>query len=289
MRDGATPDVRDYGPVSLPLWRALRAADGPLTIAALHKLIGADKNAIAHRIRNWRRVGFITVTPATARRFAIAPGSQHLETAPTQGPLSRDAWAALRRLGGAGTFAEILAECGADDRPLYCRLRRWKSRKHLIVSPAVKQSFSLSPQAPAGDVPPKVPVDGRVVSARSGKDRMWAAMRILKTFDMPLLLITAEVNIRQATEFVSMLCRADYVRKVDQPMSPSKASPTGMVRSHATYRLIRNTGAKTPSTSNGGTTRHPSPYLLDRNLNELIELPWVRPRQPTEIETSDGR
>jgi len=288
VTEASASDVRDYGAVSVPLWRALRDAGRPLAIAELRALVGCRKGAIDCRLRQWVRAGLVEIVPPEPRRFEIAPASAQLEQAPTQGPLSRDAWAALRRLGGKATFPDILAASGADDRPLYCRLRRWAKRRHLIVTPAVQRRFVLSADAPTGDAPPKVQDDGAAAAARTAKDRMWSAMRVLKSFDLPLLGITAEVNVRQATEYVSALRRAGYVVKVDHPMAPSKVSRSGMVRSHATYRLVLNTGPKAPSTSSSGTTSLPEPYLIDRNTGETIRLGWVRPRDKRAGEASHG-
>lgn len=277
MTDAGRSDARDYGPVSLPLWRALRNADRALTVAELHELAGAGKNAVAHRLRQWKRAGLVEIVPPEPRRFAIAAASKDMEHAPTQGPLSRDAWAALRRLGGSATFPEILAACGADDRPLYCRLRRWAKRRHLTVTPGSKRRFVLSADAPASDAPPRVSADGPSAAPTTGKDRMWSAMRVLKTFDFPLLTIVAEVNVRQVNDYVSSLKRAGYVAKIDHPMAPSKTSPSGLIRSHGTYRLLMNTGPKAPTTASG-TTSSPEPYLIDHNTGDRINLGWVRPR-----------
>jgi hypothetical protein len=110
--------------VSGPLWKALRDASGPATVNELHRASRARPNAIQQRLRRWSRVGFVEVLPAEPPTYAISAKAAHLAEAPTSGSLSADAWAAMRRLGRAATFEEIVAASGASDRPLYCRLRR---------------------------------------------------------------------------------------------------------------------------------------------------------------------
>jgi len=71
-------------------------------------------------------------------------------------------------------------------------------------------------------------------------------------------------------------------------VTPSRRSPTGAVRAHATYRLVRNTGRKAPGLyyrpRKGG-----GPVLVDRNTGETIPMP---PRQqrlgPSDMAAANG-
>lgn len=78
--------------VTLPLWRALRAAPEPLTIRELHLASRAHPNAIQLRLKRWERAGLVTILATNPRRFKMPEGAP--ETPPTvnrrgeQGPAS---------------------------------------------------------------------------------------------------------------------------------------------------------------------------------------------------------
>lgn len=261
------------GAVETPVWRELRAAAEPLTVDDLRQATGADPNAIQHRLKRWERAGLVMILPPEPARYAFSPKSAALKTAPTIGSLSDDAWGALRRLGGEATFDRILALSGAEDRPLYCRLRRWQRRGHLVITEGRPRRFKLSPAAPDVAEPPRVSIDAQVAPRlRTAKDRMWAAMRVLKRFDLPLLMITAEVTNRSATDYVAALACAGYLR-VNRHIRGG-ADPE---RVHATYQLLNNSGPKTPATYRDRATGERR--LNDRNTGQLMILVARQPRR----------
>ncbi|HYD12716.1 MAG TPA: hypothetical protein VEC11_07700 [Allosphingosinicella sp.] len=260
--------------VAVPLWRALRGSEAPRTVNELHRASRAHPNAIQQRLKRWSRVGLVVVTPAEAARYEISDKGRLLNEAPTLGSLSADAWAAMRRLGRPATFAEILEASGASDRPLYCRLRRWKRSGYVRELAASPQRFALAPEAFALTEPPTVNQALAVTTKRaSQRGRMWAAMRILKQFDIPLLILTAEVTRRSAEDFINLLSRAGYVSKDGNRVIPSRSHGVngnlGARRDWSTYRLVRNTGPKSPIITNSkGAERR----LVDRNNGQSVPL-----------------
>jgi len=257
---------RDRGPVSVPLWRALRRAHGPVTVTEL-------------RLGRWERVGFVLALPGDKERYAFSDASAGLPDAPSRGTLSRSAWAALRRIGRPATFSEILQATGATDRGLYCRLWRWVEQGHLVKIAAEPIRFALTEEAPDVGEPPRVSKDLEVRPRRTARDRIWSAMRVLKRFDVPMLMMTAEASRRSCEDFISLLSRADYVRIDGYRSVRTGAANLAAVRDWSSYTLLRSTGPKAPTVTNpaGGERR-----LIDRNTGASFPV-GIGVRQAREV------
>jgi hypothetical protein len=63
----------------------------------------------------------------------------------------------------------------------------------------------------AAPAPPPVR-PGRLRRAPSTRQRLWTAMRVLKRFDVPLLMLTGSASARSVRDFLRALQRADAVR-----------------------------------------------------------------------------
>lgn len=256
--------------VAAPLWRALRDADAPATIGELHAISRAHPNAIQLRLKRWTRVGFVDVLPPEPPRYEIAPKHVDRTEPPSKGGLSADAWAALRRLGRPATLDEIAALSGAADRPLYCRLRRWRRRGLVVKHEFQPRRFVLSPDAPDVAEPPIVTAAAEVKPrAATARERIWAAMRVLKRFDLPQLMMTAEAKRRSCDDFVNFLSRAGYVRCLNHPVTRRGGGNLAFARTWSTYQLIRNTGPKAPIVTN---TRGCERRLVDLNTGASVPL-----------------
>lgn len=282
---GYALDVTPSREVAAPLWRALRRATGPATIRELHATSRAHPNAIQHRLKRWSGVGFVEILPPEPVRYEISEKGIGLEEAPTIGSLSADAWAAMRRIGRAVTLEELIAASGCADRPLYCRLRRWSRSGWVRRIDAQPQRFALSADAPDIAEPPKVSIDGGVrEKRRSARERLWSAMRVLKRFDLPMLMMTAEAKRRSCEDFINLLLRAGYVRRLDAPMVKTGPGNLGFARTWSNYQLVRNTGPKAPMITNprGGPRQ-----LVDANNGKSVEL--VRHLRASICEVNHGR
>ncbi|HEX8224488.1 MAG TPA: hypothetical protein VF605_11790 [Allosphingosinicella sp.] len=279
------------GEVALPLWRALRRAKAPATVGELHKASNAHPAAIQVRLQRWRAAGFVDVLPPEPHRYEIAPAFASQIEAPSFGTLSSDAWTALRRLGRPATLEEIIAASGVADRPLYCRLLRWRRRGAIVKHEQLPRRYALSPAAPDVAEPPQVAPTGEVREQRpSARERMWRAMRILKRFDVPVLMMTAEAKRRSCEDFINLLSRGGYLRRLDTPakrgptlrvgtdergrgLSAASQANLNFTRTWSTYQLVRNTGPKAPTITNprGGERQ-----LLDGNTGEAVTLKPLR-------------
>jgi hypothetical protein len=248
---GYALQVTPASAVSAPLWRALRSAAAPATVRELHTASCAHPNAIQHRLKRWTASGFVDVLPPEPPRYEISAKGRDLDAAPTTGSLSADAWQALRRLDRPVTHEELVAASGCADRPLYCRLRRWCRSGWIRKIEAQPKRFALSADAPDIAEPPKVSIGGEVRERRrSARERLWAAMRVLKRFDLPMLMMTAEAKRRSCEDFINLLSRAGYVRRVDMPVARAGAGNLDVARTWSTYVLVRNTGPKAPTITN---------------------------------------
>ena len=78
---------------------------------------------------------------------------------------------------------------------------------------------------------------------------------LLKRFDLPMLMISAEANRRQCEDFVHLLQRTGYVRRLDAPTKRIGAGNLDVARDWSTYVLARNTGPKCPTITNGAEIR----------------------------------
>ena len=130
--------------------------------------------------------------------------------------------------------------------------------------------------------PPPVTIRDRKLSVPkfSGRQRMWSAIRVLKFFDMPQLVMTAGVSDRSARDYVRHLTATGYLDPV----------PTEM---RTKFRLARNTGPKHPITRARIDGRVSLIQADDRNDGKLYEYrldfgaPHVRARDAT-LRSEDG-
>ena len=75
---------------------------------------------------------------------------------------------------------------------------------------------------------------------------IWLAMRQLRRFDIPTLIMTTEAPKRRVSEFVYKLSRAGYVRPQRIPSGKGIHGPKYV------WQLLRDTGPKAPITRKNG-------------------------------------
>lgn len=267
--------------VSQPLWRELRRRGGPLTLDELHRASRAHPNAIQLRLKRWSRCGLVVELPPEPVLYALAPAHRECLVPPTEGSLSAAAWRALRKLGRPASLDEILAASGCSDRPLYCRLRRWRGAGFIIEVKGKARRFAMSSEACKCSSPPKVGaaldphLDEQKGPPRTQRQRLWSAMRVLKTFDVPVLMMTAEVTRRSCEDFLNLLQRTGYVRRLDIAAVRTGPGNLDAARDWSTYQLIRSTGPHAPRITSGPGPR----TLIDGNGGERVPVgPGLRRR-----------
>lgn len=130
-------------------------------------------------------------------------------------------WNALRQRSDPASARDMASATGAQNRAIQRRLSRWAQAGLLE---AIKPPIEAGQNAPIQYVmpeetrrliePPAVVKPGKFGTYRSGRIAMWRAIRVLKSFDLVQLTITAEVSMGSAKVFVSALLRAEILRCV---------------------------------------------------------------------------
>jgi hypothetical protein len=93
---------------------------------------------------------------------------------------------------------------------------------------------------------------------KQSRQKVWQAMRIMRSFTAADLCATCEVENRKSVlTFLNQLLRAEYVARTEGNRGRHE---------HTRWRLVKNTGPHRPSVINKGKT------LWDQNTNEEIEL-----------------
>jgi len=95
---------------------------------------------------------------------------------------------------------------------------------------------------------------------RSGRARMWTAIRVLKSFDLVELCSAAECARNSAAAYMRMLERGGYVTRI---------SARGEL---PRWRLIRHSGPKNPGVVRDPLNRNHIVALVDRNTGERHPL-----------------
>ncbi|MET3436345.1 hypothetical protein [Sphingomonas sp. 1185] len=173
--------------------------------------------------------------------------------------VSQPLWAALRSATAPQSIADLLASCPGTYDTVHTALKRWQDRGAVVRHTGKPLRFRLVDGADS------LPPDGRSETAktnmreRSARQRIWAAMRVLKTFDAPTLRMTANATERAVATYLNQLQRARYVQMTERGFRQ-----TGRV---SVYRLARNTGPKCPTISRtDGKT-----FLIDNNNGRRVD------------------
>ena len=148
----------------------------------------------------------------------------------------RRLWKILREARKPLSQADLF--CAADIEPeLYFSLVDNWSRRNLLLTQVNPLRFIMTDAARAHAVPPPgTPSKTKSsVPKRSGRQRLWAAMRVLKEFDLRTLCLAADAGEKGAIEFLNCLVRTGYLVTV----RAERGEPI-------LYRLARNTGPKHP-------------------------------------------
>ncbi|HYW03586.1 MAG TPA: hypothetical protein VFA86_06540 [Gammaproteobacteria bacterium] len=87
--------------------------------------------------------------------------------------------------------------------------------------------------------------------ATSARSRIWQSMRVLRRFDVPQLMATAEASRNNVGRFVLGLRRAGVIRVVRQHCN-------GHAGDCAVYQLVRNLGPHAPRVRIDGTCWDPN-------------------------------
>lgn len=128
-------------------------------------------------------------------------------------------WAALRHRAEPASVPELAQAVGAPDSSIAWRLSRWTKAGLLeAIKPAneageARTTYIMPDASRIHTAPPSLNAQLRPSAKRGGRAAMWRAMRVLKTFDLVQLVMTAEVSHDSAKTYVSALLRAGILRR----------------------------------------------------------------------------
>lgn len=163
-------------------------------------------------------------------------------------------WAAMRGADRPLSIAELHVVARATPGSIYTRLERWRRAGFVRRHEGRPVRFAMTDTASAAAKPPTVNRAGVPGSAApSQRERLWRAIRILRNFDLPRLMMSSEATRRSAEDFVNVLCRAGYLRIATRGNS--------MRGIWSIYQLARPAGPLCPS-----VRQRPGPHGLVREL-----------------------
>jgi hypothetical protein len=88
------------------------------------------------------------------------------------------------------------------------------------------------------------------------QERVWKLIRIIPEFNFRELAVLTELQLQTVSSYLLILWRAGYIR-------PAGNRKTANGKRHKVWRLVKNTGPKTP---------YPCRCLYDPNLDDLAEV-----------------
>lgn len=166
-------------------------------------------------------------------------------------------WRRLTEAGEPASIRELHLATHAHPNAIQHRLDRWVRAGLVTRLEGKPKRYAMNDDTPRTPEPPKVAIDGKTTPrAPTARDRLWRTMRVLPSFDLPTLQIVATTSRRSAEDMINCLQRAGYLRQLSRG--------NGTKGTWSTYRLIRNTGPRTPSIQHRAAG--------DRRVRELVDI-----------------
>ena len=173
-------------------------------------------------------------------------------------------WSHLRHAGEPLSISDLVRRSGIDPVVVTRWLRRWRDAG-LVVAVGRQCLLQLNGIAMRHPTPPAnvaaKKLDHRFTPA-SMRQRIWTAIRVLKVFDLPMLLIAAESAKGNTMQYLNQLVRAGFLERIDQPGDE-----------HRKYRIILDTGPHHPSVTRVVIDDRPYNRLVDPNSGAQVHLP----------------
>lgn len=196
-------------------------------------------------------------------------------------PVQHRVWSALLAQDEPVRFGELVP-AGANRASAYQSLERWVSAGLVerTGSPS-HYRYHLNDNTDRSPMPPVVTASGSAVRRASpAYQRIWSAIRVLRRFDLPLLIITAQVRERQLSGYIGLLRRTGYVDLV-QLGNPQR----GIV---SRYRLVRDPGPKAPRETLRVTPAGTARLLVDPNTGQEHDVGRGSPSRRRAYRRSPG-
>lgn len=189
------------------------------------------------------------------------------------------AWRELRFACRPRSLGDLWRASGMDLRELRELVRSWLGRGLVTASlPNLRNIIMADTARDMRDPPPRAHRPRRF-QPHTARQRIWVAMRVLKRFELPSLLMAAGSAPDTTSDYLNQLVRAGYVR-----------STTGSGDIHRSFELVRDTGPRHPQMSRQSRPGKSIVRLTDPNTGEriLIELAPKRLRDRRSPETAEA-
>lgn len=148
-------------------------------------------------------------------------------------------WTELLTAPAPVTAGELSTATGASFQTADFRLDLWVRAGLVERRGRRPHRYRLAANTERTPLPPAITATGRALPRPPATyQRLWTAMRVLRTFDIPILAITAEASENAVRGYIGLLRRAGYIKIV--------SAPRGRAGARLTYALIRNTGRHAP-------------------------------------------
>ncbi|UIJ46919.1 hypothetical protein LZK98_08245 [Sphingomonas cannabina] len=171
-------------------------------------------------------------------------------------------WNALLGADAPLSAPDFAALTGADLCAIHKPLRAWAGAGIILKIDGRPQRYLMAAQTERSLTPPTVHHDGRIaIRPRSSREKIWSAIRVLKTFDVPQLMLVCGVKRGQVLEFLSALDQAGYVRR-----HPCQAGESPR------YTLLHRSGPRPPSITRSLSGGRWTRTLVDPNTGARVPL-----------------
>ena len=182
------------------------------------------------------------------------PGGYQLVVPVVSRAVTQPLWRALRAAAEAQSVRQLHVLTGAHPNAIQLRLKRWERAGLVSVTSQRPRKYLMSA---TDSQPPRMAADGALTRRPSGRQRMWTSMRVLKRFDLPTLMMTAEVSRRSAETYINNLSRAGYLRTL--------ARGNSACGTWSNYQLVRRSGPRAPAVNHSRAGTPHRVLLVDRN------------------------
>lgn len=153
---------------------------------------------------------------------------------------------------------------GATLKLLETLLCRWVAARFVVAEAGKPPRYSLERSCLPMASPPAIPAPTRKatpVIRRTQRQRLWTAMRVLRSFDLTTLVITAEATPTSARAMVDVLERGGWLTRTAEGWSTAAA---------------RRWGPFVPTWSRGSEEGRPVIRITDNRDGSLIVLRGAR-------------
>ncbi|WP_446653089.1 hypothetical protein [Blastomonas sp.] len=172
-------------------------------------------------------------------------------------------WSILRTCADPISIGEVIRTSGFSPVIVTRCLRKW--RKSGLIEQVGRQrhirlhSIARRYASPPEDV--RINPLGQRFTPANLRQRIWTAVRVLKVFEMPMLVMAAETNTITALKYINELVRGGYLERIDPPGAR-----------HRKYRIVLNTGPHHPSVNRVVIDGRPYTRIVDHNTSAQIHL-----------------